>query len=246
MTNRTKTERAPMTLSTNKISLRSAAMIAGLSLLIMAIAAPFAELYVLPKLIVSGNAEETTKNILMNPALFRAGVFGYLIAFTCDILVAWALYILLEPVNASLSQLTAWLRLVYTVIALFALTNLVSILRLLNTPDPLISFESDQFYSEVNLSLRAFKNVWGFGILFFGLHLGLLGYLVFRSNYIPKILGVLLIISGSGYLINGLKPFLFPKSSIDFAMYTFYGEVIFMLWLIIRGSRIIETDNKIP
>jgi hypothetical protein len=229
-----------MTDSVNKISLRSAALIAGISLLIMAVAAPFSELYVLPKLIVSGNAEETTKNILMNPALFRAGVFGYLIAFICDILVAWALYVLLEPVNASLSQLTAWLRLVYTVIALFALTNLVSILQILNTHDPLISFESDQLYSEVNLSLRAFKNVWGFGILFFGLHLCLLGYLVFRSDYIPKILGVLLIISGLGYLMNGLKPFMLPDTKIDFAFYTFYGELIFMLWLIIRGSRINE------
>lgn len=229
-----------MTDSTNIISLRVAALTAGFSLLIMAIAAPFAELYVFPKLIVSGNPEDITKNILLNPALFRAGVFGYLIAFICDILVAWALYVLMKPVNASLSQLTAWLRLIYTIIALVALTHLVYILRLLNAPDSLTAIDSGQLFTEVDDSIKAFRSGWDFGLLFFGLHLGLLGYLVFRSNYIPKILGVLLIISGLGYMINGLKPFLFSDIKIDFALYTFYGELIFMLWLIIRGSRIKE------
>jgi hypothetical protein len=234
-----------MTNKPEQISLRVSALIAGFSLLIMAIAAPFAELYVFPKLIVSGNAEDTTKNILMNPALFRAGVFGYLIAFICDILVAWALYVLLKPVNASLSQLTAWLRLVYTIITLVALTNLVYILRLLDAPDSLTAIDSNRLFIEFDHSIKAFRNSWDFGILFFGLHLGLLGFLVFRSNYIPKILGVLLIISGSGYLMNGLKPFLLPAIKMDFAIFTFFGELIFMLWLIIRGFKIKEPDLEI-
>jgi hypothetical protein len=229
-----------MTNNKNTISLHIAALIAGLSLLVMAIAAPFAEMYVLPKLIVEGNAAETTRNLISHVALFRAGVFAYLITFICDLLAAWALYVLLKPVNESLSLLTAWLRLVYTVIAIIALANLVSILRLLNAPDSMAALAPDQLYAEVNHSLSSFKNSWNFGILFFGLHLGLLGYLVFRSKYIPKIVGILLIISGSGYLLNSLKPFLFPNITIDFAMYTFFGELIFMFWLIIKGPRIKE------
>ena len=229
----------------NETSLRTAALIAGLSILAMVVAAPFAELYVFPKLIVRGSWEETTKNIIANEALFRTGTFGYLITFICDLLASWALYVLLKPVNASLSLLTAWFRLVYTVIALVAFTNLVTILKLLNTPDNITALEPEKFYAQVQLSITAFKNGWYFGILFFGIHLGLLGFLVFKSSYIPKLLGVLLMISGLGYLSNGLKPFLFPNTNIDFAVYTFYGELIFMLWLLIRGHRIRELNKEI-
>jgi Domain of unknown function (DUF4386) len=87
---------------------------------------------------------------------------------------------------------------------------------------------------------RAFKNHWYFGIIIFGAHLLLLGYLVFRSHYIPRILGVVLIITGLGYLLTTIRPYLFPNINVDFAKFTFYGELIFMLWLLIKGSRIKE------
>jgi hypothetical protein len=103
-------------------------------------------------------------------------------------------------------------------------------------------FDPDQLSFQVKLSINAFRSGWYFGILFFGIHLELLGYLVFRSNYIPKILGILLIIAGLGYLSNALKPFLFPNINLDFAKFTFFGELIFMFWLIIRGSRIKESN----
>jgi hypothetical protein len=228
--------------NTNKMSLRTAALLAGIGLLIMVIAAPFAELFVYPKLVVPGNAVETTKNIMANETLFTAAIFGYLITFICDLLVAWALYVLLKPVDENLSLLTAWMRLVYTVIALVALLNLVTVLRLINTSDYLTLFQPEQFYAQVMLSIHAFRSNWYFGLIFFGIHLGFLGYLVIRSKYIPNILGVLLIIAGLGYLLTNLKPFLFPNVNLDFAEYTFYGELIFMLWLLIRGPRIQESS----
>ena len=228
--------------STNKISLRTAALIAGIGLLIMVIAAPFAELYAFPKLIVQDNAAETTKNIIENKALFTAVLFGYLITFICDVLVAWALYVLLKPVNETLSLLTSWFRLVYTMIALVALLNLVTVLRLVNTSDVLTLFRPDQFNAQVLLFINAFRSNWYFGLLFFGIHLGLLGYLVLRSEYIPRILGGLLIVAGLGYLLTTLKLYLFPDINLDFAEYTFYGELIFMLWLLIKGPRINESN----
>src|SRR6185369_17898239 len=88
-----------LTNHTSKISLRTSALIAGLGLLLMVLAAPFAELYVYPKLIVSGDAAETENNIMANKTLFTAMIFAYLITFICDVLVAWALYVLLKPVN---------------------------------------------------------------------------------------------------------------------------------------------------
>ena len=232
-----------MTNSTSKTLLRTAALIAGISLLIMVIAAPFAELFVYPKLVVPDNPAETAKNIIANETLFRAGILGYLITFICDLVAAWALYALLRPVNENLSLLTAWFRLVYTVIALVGLLNLVTILRLLNTSDYLTLFDSDQFYAQIMLSLTAFRSGWlSVGILFFGIHLGLLGYLVLKSKYIPGIMGVLLIIAGLGYLESSLEPLLFPNFHFDFAVFTFYGELIFMVWLLIKGSRIQEPN----
>jgi len=228
--------------SSSKTSLRSAALIAGIGLLIMVIAAPYAELFVFPKLVVYDNAAETLKNIIANKALFISVIFGYLITFICDIVVAWALYVLLKPVNESLSLLTALFRLVYTGIALVALLNLVTVFHLLNTSDYSKVFPPDQLQTQVTLLLGEFRNHWYFGLLFFGIHLGLLGYLVFRSKYIPRILGILLIITGLGYLLTNLKPFLFTNTNIDFAMYTFYGELVFMLWLLIRGYRIKEPN----
>jgi hypothetical protein len=227
---------------TNKTALSTFALIAGIGLLIMVIAAPFAELFVYPKLVVPGNAVETTKNIIANKTLFTAAIFGYLITFICDVLVAWALYVLLKSVNENLSLLTAWFRLVYTVIALVALLNLVNVLQMLNTSVPVTVTQPDQLPAQVMVFLNAFRSEWHFGLLFFGIHLVLLGYLVFRSQYIPGLLGMLLIIAGSGYLLTTLKPFLFPQVNVGFAEFTYYGELIFMLWLLIKGSGIKESN----
>lgn len=230
------------TISPNRTSLAKAALLAGLGLLIMVIAAPFAELYALPKLVIPGNAMVTMQNIIQNKALFTFAIFAYLISFICDLLVAWALYILLKPVHKNLSLLTALFRLVYTVLALVALLNLVTVLRSLNTVDSIQISQPDQLSLQVMLSINTFRSNWHFGLIFFGIHLGLLGYVVIRSKYIPAILGVLLILAGAGYMLTSLKPFLFPTINLDFAEYTFYGELIFMLWLLIRGSRIREAD----
>lgn len=224
------------------ITLRQAALIAGFSLLGMAVAAPFAEFMVFPRLLVSGDIEATVQNLTSNEGLFLAGIFAYLIVFVLDVLVAWALYVLLLPVHRSLSLLTAWLRLVYTVIALFALLKLFTVFRLLDTPAYVTAFGPDQLHAQVGLLLRSFRYEWSIGFVFFGFHLGLLAFLVYRAAYIPRIVGILLAIAGLGYLINSLKPYLYPGASLGFIMITFFGELIFMLWLLIRGWRIEEPD----
>jgi hypothetical protein len=152
---------------------------------------------------------------------------------------AWALYVFLKPVNENLSLFTAWFRLVYTVIAIIAFLNLVTVVRLLNSSS---GVDPSQFAAQVMSSLEAFRGSWYFGLLFFGIHLGLLGVLVLRSTYIPRLLGILLIIAGFGYLINALRPILFPTINIDFAQYTFYGELIFMVWLLVKGPGIKEVS----
>ncbi|HJW18062.1 MAG TPA: DUF4386 domain-containing protein [Flavisolibacter sp.] len=223
-------------------STRTAALIGGFSLLVMVIAAPFVELIAYPKLVIPGKATETIQNIKDNRGLFTYVIFGYLLTFISDVVVAWALYILLKPVNEHLSLLTAIFRWIYTVIALVALLNLVTVYRIVNTSDYLNVFQPGQLNAEIMLLLKTFKSSWYFGLIFFSIHLVLLGYLVMRSGYIPFILGIVLIITGFGYLLTNLRPYLFPTINIDFAKYTFYGELIFMLWLLIKGWRIKEMN----
>ncbi len=227
------------------ISLRQAALIGGIGVLIMVFAAPFAEFAVYAKLVVPGNVEETVRNIAANRGLFLAGLFAYLVTFICDVLVAWAFYILLTPVNRSLSLLTAWFRLVYTVIALVAMFKLASVFRLVTTPDHAMLVGADQLHAQVLLLLNSFRYEWSAGLILFGIHLGLLGYLVYRSGYIPRILGVLLVISGPGYLLYYSSPYLFPNADLQFVMITFFAEPVFMIWLLARGWKIeVPTASK--
>jgi hypothetical protein len=216
------------------------ALVSGLALLGSVIAAPFAEMYALPKLVIPYQAAETARNIIAHQGLFTAAIFAYFITFVLDLVLSWSLYHLLKPVNKSLSQLTAGFRLVYTILALVALNNLLTALRLLTTPEYLNLFTQDQVQALAMVALRAFKNHWYFGLLTFGIHLIMLGYLVFKSTYIPRILGVALAITGLGYLLTSLRPYVAPDLNVDFAMFTFYGELLFMIWLLVRGQRIQE------
>ena len=225
------------------ISLSKAARIAGLGLLIMTIAAIFATFFARHNLIVHGDTATTVNNILAKEMLFRSGICSYLIVIICDVVVAWALYVFLKPINKSISLLTAWFRLVYSTIFGISLLNLVTVLHFLNAADHLTVFGIDMLHVQVMLSLNAFSDGWAIGFVFFGLHLGLLGYLVFKSGYIPQILGILLLIAGLGYFIDSFGKFLLPGYNVEIAMFTFIGELIFMFWLLIKGVKISEKGD---
>ena len=220
------------------LTLRQAALIAGFAYLLSPVTT--AEFSIMPKLVIPGNIEQTVQNIVAHHGLFVAAIFCYLITFIEDVVIAWALYVLLVPVNRSVSLLTAWFRLVYTAIALFGWLNLVTVFRLLNTPDYLTAFGSAQLHAQVLLLLRSFRYDWSMSLVIFGIHLVLLGYLIYRSGYIPRIIGILLVIDGLGWVIDSLQPYLYPNAHLGFLFITFFGELVFMLWLLIRGWKIQE------
>lgn len=222
--------------STN-ISLRTAAMVAGLGLLVMAILAGFANFSVFQSLVVSGDAKTTAENILASAGSFRVGIFFFLIVAILDVVVAWALYILLKPVNSNLSLLAAWFRIVYAAIFAIALTNLFNVLQLLTGADYLKVFEADQLYAQGMLSLSAFQSGWAIGLVIFGLHLLVVGYLAFKSGYIPPWLGVLLVIAGAGYIVDSIGKFLVPNYNLTIAAFTFVGEVLLIFWLLWKGLK---------
>ncbi|MGC1632958.1 MAG: DUF4386 domain-containing protein [Gelidibacter sp.] len=213
------------------MTLAKASVIAGLGLLTMVLTVPVAEFYIFPKLI-GETSRETTINILNNRTLFVTIILLHFITLLCDVIVAWALYIFLKPINAQFSLLTAWFRLIYTAMYLIALVNLIKILTL-------IKFENQSgLNNSIEFYINSFQMEWKFGLLLFGIYLLLLGYLVCKAVYIPKIFGILLLLAGIGYVINTLCIFLFPSVNTEFLMITFFGEIIFMLWLLIKGSRL--------
>jgi hypothetical protein len=220
-----------------KITTGRFALIAGIAMVFMG-TTPYAEFFVYHKLVLSGSAEATVKNILANKNLFISGIFGYLVNFIADVVAAWAFYGLLKPVNEMLSLLTAWFRLVYTVISLAALLNLLTVLRLVNSSENLTIFDADQLHYQVMFSLHAFRDGWSFAYYFFGIHLVLLGYLIFKSTYMPRIIGVLIIVDGLGWIISTIQPVLFPHINLDFIAITFFGELVLLFWLLIKGPKI--------
>jgi len=230
-------------ITNNHIPLNRAAIISGIGLLIMVVAALFAEMYAFPKIIVRGNIQETMDTLIANKGLMIACILGYLLTFILDIIVAWSLCVLLRPVNADVSLLASWFPIVYTIVALVALLNLVEAYRLLHFSS-VFNLKNENPGFQLAQYLNAFKAQWYFALLFFSLHLVILGWLVIKSTYIPTLLGILLIITGAGYSLTTLKPFLFPNVNIDFAAFTFYGELIFMIWLLIKGRRIKEVLNQ--
>ncbi|HSE40635.1 MAG TPA: DUF4386 domain-containing protein [Acidobacteriota bacterium] len=225
------------------ITLAQAAMIAGYSLLLMMILSSVAEIYIYPTLVVPDQIEQTIANLLANNSLFVAGILCYVITFIGDVVVAWALYILLRPVNPSVSLLAGWFRLVHAVIALAALIDFATVQRVLSTPNHQIVFGSDRLHPELMLLIHSFRYGWGISLVFFGIHLGLLGYLVYKSSYIPKFIGIVLFIAGVCYVIYNLSPYLFPGIRLDYLLITFLGELIFIVWLVIRASTLREANS---
>ena len=226
------------------MSLRTAAIVAGLGLLVMAILAGIANFSVFQSLVVAGDAKTTAENILVSAGSFRMGIVFFLVVAILDVVVAWALYILLKPANKSLSLLAAWFRVMYAAIFAVALINLFSALQLFAGAGYLKVYAADQLYAQGMVSLNAFRSGWDIGLVIFGLHLLIIGYLVFKSGYAPTwlgiLLGILLVIAGLGYMVDSIGRFLLPNYSVSIGQFTFIGEVLLIFWLLWKGIRGID------
>ncbi|WP_340818234.1 DUF4386 domain-containing protein [Methanolobus sp. WCC4] len=226
------------------LSQRKAALVAGSGLLAMTIFAIIAYYLILPGIIIPGNAAETAKNIMANEGLFRISIFCFIVVAILDVLVAWAFYVFLRPVNRSISLLMAWFRLVYASVLVFCLVFLVIALLLLEENFYLTAFGTEQLYAQMMLFIDAFNEGWAVGFIFFGLHLVLLGYLIFRSDYIPKILGILVMLAGLSYLIDYLGRVLLPDLGLEVSTLFGWGELLFMLWLLLKWYKLPEIKDQ--
>jgi uncharacterized protein DUF4386 len=117
-----------------RLSLRQTALIAGFGYLLGPVT--YAEFSIYPKLVIPANIQQSVQNIAAHRGLFAAAILCYLIEFIEDIVIAWALYVLLAPVNRAVSLLTAWFRLMYTGIALFGMLKLVTVFHIVSAGLP--------------------------------------------------------------------------------------------------------------
>ncbi len=108
-------------------------------------------------------------------------------------------------------------------------------MRLLTDADSLEALGTGQLNAQVMMSVAAFNDGWDAALAIFGLHLLVLGYLVFKSGYIPRVLGILVMIAGLGYMFDSVLAVLFPGFSIEVALFTFIGDVLLMGWLLWKG-----------
>jgi hypothetical protein len=206
-------------------SFRRASLTAGFALALIIVLALFGAFGAVGPLVTPGDASRTAQDILSSEGLFRWGIATLILVVILDVIVAAALLTVFEPVSRTLSVMAALFRAVYAAVYLVAISQLVVALGLLGDPDQALR------------AVNAYDTIWHVGLNLFGVHLLLIGLLAYRSRFMPRIFGVLLVIAGLGYLVDGFGAVLVPGYALDIGRFTFVGEAALMFWLLIKGSR---------
>jgi hypothetical protein len=186
-------------------------------------------------LVTPGDAARTADDILAAEGTFRLGVLALYLVVVLDVVIAWALMRVFSPVSESLSRLAAWFRLAYSAIFMVAISQLAGIPDLLGGGSG--AFTSEQVDAQALLKVDAFNDIWFAGLILFAVHLVLVGYLTYRSGYVPKLLGVLIVVAGLGYAFDSVGTVL-SESPPAVSTVTFVGEFLLGVWLLFRGRRL--------
>jgi Domain of unknown function (DUF4386) len=225
-----------------------AARIAGAIYLSMVITGPFSLIYVPSKLIVRGNAAATADNILAHETMFRLSILADLVGQVIFICLAIALYRLLSAVNKIWAAL---------MVALVLVSAAVGFVNTLNDIAPLILFRGADFLAVFDKPQRdalgmLFIRLHSQGILidemFWGLWLFPFGLLVYRSGFLPRFIGVWLMINCFGYVVLSVTALFFPayyEAAFKMAQPVLFGELAIMLWLLIKGAKVPTSSSAL-
>ena len=224
------------------------ARLCGVLYLYIIVAGIFAELFVRSRLIVSTDAAATAGNIMANEELFRIGFSGELLHLTFDVAVAVILYVLLRPVDRNIALLAALMRFACDIIlAVASLSHFVA-LRLYDDSGYLDAFSPDQLHTLALFALKLHGDGYAISLTFFSFACLALGYLIFRSGFLPRTLGVLMAVAGVCYLIDTFSHFLAPAfaSSLFPALFVpiFIAELSLALWLTVKGVNVGKWTEK--
>jgi uncharacterized protein DUF4386 len=231
-----------MTIRSTETSPLVRARVAGVLYLFSNIFAPFTLLYLPSRFIVRGDAAATARNIMASEMLFRFGIVGNLFTFIANIFLALALYQLLKVVNKNMAALMVILFLVGVPIAMLNELSPLAILQLLSSANYLKAYPADQLQALAYLLLRLHDQGLLIAHIFFGLWLLPMGYLVFKSGFMPKLVGVLLVIAGVGYVVQSFAAFL--GHNVNIILFTGLGELVFLLWLLIKGVNVEQWQKR--
>jgi hypothetical protein len=218
-----------------------AARIAGAVYLSLVLTAPFSLLYIPGKLIVRGNATATANNILTHETLFRLGIVADLFSSVIFICLGMALYRLLSSVNKTWARAMVALVLVSATIGFMNVLNNIAALTLFRGADFLAVFEKPQRDALAYLFLRLHSQGQFMNEIFWGLWLFPFGLLVYRSGFLPRFLGVWLMLACFGWLVLSLIALLVPpyyEAAFRIAQPVLFGELAIVLWLLIKGAKV--------
>lgn len=218
-----------------------AARIAGAIYLSMVFTAPFSLIYVPTKLIVRGNAAATADNIMAHETMFRLSIFGDLIGQVIFICLAIALYRLLSSVNKTWAALMVAFVLVSAAVGFFNTLNDIAALILFRGAEFLSVFDKPQRDALGMLFIRLHSQGIFIDEIFWGLWLFPFGLLVFRSGFMPRFIGVWLMINCFGYVALSVIALFFPdyyQAAFRYSQPVLFGELVVMLWLLIKGAKV--------
>jgi hypothetical protein len=214
---------------------RIIARIAGVFYLAIIVCAVFAYMVARARLIVPADMARTAANLLANEQLYRAGFSAAVIVVVCNPPLGVLLNALLRIVNPLLARLALVFITISTTIEAINLLNYITPLLTFTLPEYSAAFTPDQLHALARGPIRLFGYTFSISLVFFGVFCGLIGWLIFRSGFLPRILGLLMMVSGVGYWVDSFGLFLrWPDVPYLLAINGF-GEVTLALWLLIVG-----------
>jgi hypothetical protein len=226
-----------MTVGTVDTSPQLHARVAGASYLLGSLTSVLGQMVVLGMLVVSGSATATAANILSHESLFRLGFVSSLMAVPFHVVWAALFYGLFKPVNRSVSLLAAFVMLVAC--AMWALSSLLylSPLLVLQSKGSLSALAPDQLQALALVFVKLNAQAYDIGLVFFGFWCVLVGYLVFRSTFLPRTIGVLEVLAGLGYLTLLWRPLAHYLYPYNLAL-AGPGEISLLVWLLVKGVNV--------
>ena len=228
-----------MTDHTVETSPQVLARVGGALYLIIIVIGLFGEAFVRNRLIISGDAAATAANIMSHESLWRFHIAAELLLLICAVALLWIFFLLLRPVSKDLILLAVFFNLAAIIIESETTMRLLEALFPLGNAGYLKAFTPHQLYAMASLSLKSHGYGFGVSLLFFGCFCVIVGYLIFRSGYIPKTIGVLMQIAGVCYLTNSfalvLSPAVANRLFPAILVPSFIGELSLCLWLLVKG-----------
>jgi hypothetical protein len=209
----------------------------------------FGELVARGPFVVSGDATGTVNAIAASQQLWRTGIAGDLMMHVFDVPVIVVLYLLLRPVSESLALLATFFNLVQTAVLAANKLSLLVPVFLLEDAGYLKAFSPEQLHALSYLAVKAHGYGFGVGLIFFGFGCLVRGYLIFRSGYLPRAIGLLVAVAGLSYLVNSFSLLLAPSfaASIFPAVLVpaFVGELFLCLWLVVKGVNMEQWARRV-